>query len=213
MPQEQQLDSLLEKIQQDGVEKANARAEAILDKAEKQAAAIVNKAENDAARMREAAEQERRTLVERGTQALEQAARDVTLSLEASVNSMVSRLVESGINDALSGDTLGNILVRVVDSYAGADKRNRDIQVAVAPADRETLLEWSRQKLSREIRKGIAITSDDSVISGFRIQYAGDHVEHNFTGPAIAEALSRLLRPGLANIVRGTQSKDNAQTR
>ncbi|MBR1836459.1 MAG: hypothetical protein IJ783_04155, partial [Kiritimatiellae bacterium] len=71
----EELQSLLDRIRAEGVEKANARAAEITAEAEKKAAAIVADAEKKAAAAVAAAREEADTLRQRAEQSLAQAAR------------------------------------------------------------------------------------------------------------------------------------------
>ena len=51
------------------------------------------------------------------------------------------------------------------------------------------------------------IKADDSIISGFKVSLKGDNVQHDFSGEAITEAMCRLLRPHLAEIVKQSQNQ------
>ena len=90
------LQNLLDRIQKDGVEQAEAQAETILAQARDKAAAILREAEKQAAETRVGAEKDAEVFVERSTKTLEQAARDFLIS--------VGRSVESGLRGCRQGD-------------------------------------------------------------------------------------------------------------
>ena len=69
----EELQQLLEKIQHDGVEKANAEAAAILAKAKAEAAAVLKDAETKAAALRAQAETDARAFEERARKTISQA--------------------------------------------------------------------------------------------------------------------------------------------
>ena len=75
------LQSLLAKIQEQGLDKANAERAAIIKKAEQEAAEITAKAKAAADAMRRAAEEECASLTKRAESAVKQAARDIVLKL------------------------------------------------------------------------------------------------------------------------------------
>ena len=60
-----------------------------------------------------------------------------------------------------------------------------------------------RAKLAAEAAdSGVTIVTDDATGSGFRLRLDNGHVEHTFTGDAIAEALAKQLRPRLAALMK-----------
>ena len=79
----EELQQLLEKIQHDGVEKANAEAATILAKAKADAAAILKDAESKAAAFRAQAETDAKAFEERAQKTISQAARDTGVARQA----------------------------------------------------------------------------------------------------------------------------------
>ena len=50
--------------------------------------------------------------------------------------------------------------------------------------------------------KNVTVVMDDATQSGFSVRLDNGRVEHDFTGPAVAEALAARLRPALAALVK-----------
>ena len=90
----EELQSLLDKIQSEGVAKAEARAAEIVAEAEKKAADVVAEAERKAAETRAAAEADAATLQSRAEASLRQAARDVRLQVGAAIQETELRVPE-----------------------------------------------------------------------------------------------------------------------
>ena len=88
----EELQSLLEKINSDGVMKANAQRDAIIAKAEADAAAMIAEAQKKAEEIRAAAAEEAATLQQRAESAISQAARDVVLKLKAELEKRIHYL-------------------------------------------------------------------------------------------------------------------------
>ena len=89
----EELQSLLEKINSDGVMKANAQRDAIIAGAEAEAAAIIADARKKADEISKEAAAEAETLQKRAESAINQAARDVVLKLKAELESRISAAV------------------------------------------------------------------------------------------------------------------------
>ena len=87
----EELQSLLDRIQSEGVAKAEARAAEIVAEAEKKAAEIRAAAEADAA-----------TLQSRAEQSLQQAARDVRLQVGAAIQETLERVLLKDVRAALA---------------------------------------------------------------------------------------------------------------
>ena len=83
----EELQNLLERIQKDGVQKAEEESEKILARAREKAATLLKDAEKNAAAATEKAEQDAEQFMARSKKTLEQAARDVILSVGDAVTS------------------------------------------------------------------------------------------------------------------------------
>ncbi|MDA1044329.1 MAG: hypothetical protein O3C57_03795 [Verrucomicrobia bacterium] len=197
----EQLQELLDRIQRDGVDKAEAEAGRIVEAARKTAADMVANAEAKAEALHKQAERDSKTFVERGHKALEQAARDVLLSLGEAINRTVQTLVRQDVAVALTPDALAGILADVVRAYTAAGDVARDVTILVSEGQQADLLNHVKAKLGAAATKGLQVLGDGRVTGGFRVVLKDDNVEHDFTQDAISDSLCKLLRPHIASIV------------
>lgn len=190
------LQQLLEKIQHEGVEKAQTEADQILAAAREKAKALTDTAQQEAARIKTNAQQEADAFARRAEETIRQAARDTVLQVEKSVNNLLNAILLKDVNAALSdAQIVAPLAVEAVRAYlAGSDKLD------VATSDK--LVDALRKALAAEAEKGVTVVTDETVNAGFRIRLAGGRVEQDFTGAAVAEALSQHLRPRLAALLK-----------
>jgi V/A-type H+/Na+-transporting ATPase subunit E len=198
----EQLQSLLEKIQSEGVEKAEARADEIIEQAKQKAAGIVDEAEHKASDIIKKAEAEGENFATRGKNALEQSARDVVLSLTDTINESIENFVNKVISDTMNkSESLETILSKVVEAYYKGDESS-DVTVFVKPELKDEIEKYFISSYGEQLKKGLKIESDDSVISGFTVSVDNGKVNHDFTNESITEAMAELLRPQIAEIVK-----------
>jgi len=203
----EELDSLLERIQKDGVDKAEARAAEIVAAAEQKAGQIVREAEQKARQAVEQADKDSVAFKQRAEQSLEQAARDVILSVGATVTRLFTKLTRHEVSGALTIETLKQMLTTVVEAYCRTDGGTARIEILLNPEQQQQVVDYLMAKHAESVRNGLEVKADDSVVSGFRVSIVDKELEHDFTDAAIAEALSGLLRPELAEIVRRAAGK------
>ncbi len=190
----EELQNLLEKIKRDGVDKANAEAAAIVAKAKADAEAIVKEAEEKAAAATAAAKADAETEAARAGETIRQAARDTVLEVEQSVTAMLEKLLSKNVDAALSDPAVvAPIAAEAVKSLV------REGQTAEVAVDAK-LVEVLRAQLAAA--KNVTVVMDDATQSGFSVRLDNGRVEHDFTGPAVAEALAARLRPALAALVK-----------
>lgn len=200
MPEE--LQSLLERIQKEGIDKAQAEAERIMAAARAQAAQIVGEAERKAQAALEKAKQDGEVFAERGRKAVEQAARDIVITVHEAVQASFRNLVGREVREALGADTVKQLLGKVVEAYCGGTAKGAGAEALVKPAQQKEILDYFAARYAQELRSGLEIKADESVVSGFKVRFADQNLEIGFTGEAITEALCRFLRPQLAEIVK-----------
>lgn len=198
----EELQGLLDRIQKDGVDKAEAEAKTIADRAKQLANETREQAEKEAANIRQKAEQDAEAFAVRGRHALEQAARDVVLSLHEAINTTLASLVKGDVAKILDGDAVAGLLSQVLEAYSRDSTGSTPIEVLV-PADiKGRIVEHFMARLSETVGKGVEIKSVDDIMAGFRVSFVNDRVEHDFSDASIADALCRILRPHLADVVR-----------
>ena len=198
----EELQDLLRKIQEDGVEKAENEAARIVSSARDKANEIVNAAEQKAKTTAEQAEQQAAAFAERGRKSLEQAARDVVLSVGEAVSRIFTELARRETGKAVTDDTLRRMLVVVVEDYCKNKTGESRVQILLNSEQQGKVVDFFTQKFSEELRKGLELKEEPALGPGFRVAVADGEIEHDFSAEAIADALCQLARPELAEIVR-----------
>lgn len=186
------LQSLLDKIEQEGIGKAKQEAEAILSSVKQEAAQLLADARKEAESLRTAARQDADAFAQRSKETLRQAARDVQLSIGQAVGNLLETVLAADVDAALaSPETAGKLVAEAVASYIKEGK----VELAVPGA----LLETLRAQLAA--RPEVTVVTDETFGTGFKVRLADGRVEHDFSGAAVTQALSRLLRPQLAELL------------
>ena len=188
----EELQQLLEKIQHDGVEKANAEAATILAKAKTDAAAILKDAESKAAALRAQAETDAKAFEERAQKTISQAARDTVLEVKDAIGRMLEKLLAKDVAAALADPSEAAKLALAAVNELGS---NADVAAG------EKLAAALKAQLAADAKAGVKVVLDESVGTGFSIRLDGGRVEHDFSESAIVAALAKRLRPDLAKLV------------
>ena len=66
----------------------------------------------------------------------------------------------------------------------------------------QKLADALRADLAAKAQAGVTIVTDENTGAGFSVRLAGGRIEHAFTGAAVADALSKQLRPRLAALLK-----------
>ncbi len=190
----EELQQLLEKIQRDGVDKANAEAAAIVAKAKEEANALVKKAEEEAAATRAKAEEEAAAYAARARETISQAARDTVLKVKEDVTKLLTKLLAQDVTAALANEAVPLAAAAVKELVTGSAAA----EVAAAPKFVDAL----RAQLAAQAQGGVKVVADEMTGAGFTVKLDNGRVEHDFTDAAISGALAQRLRSDLAALIK-----------
>lgn len=190
----EELQQLLEKIQRDGVDKANAEAAAIVAKAKAEADAIVKKAQEDAAAAEAKGKADAEAYAARAKETISQAARDTVLKVKQDVMELLKKLLLQNVTAALATEAVPLAAAAVRELVTGS----ATAEIAAAPK----LVDALRAQLAQQAQSGVKVVADETTGTGFTVRLDNGRVEHDFTDAAISEALAQRLRADLAALLK-----------
>lgn len=201
----EELKNLLDKIQKDGIDKAEAESDKIIADAKDKAKKIIADAEAKAASEMKKAEKEAQMLEARGKTALEQAARDVILSLGDSIQQSFKGIVAQEVAGAMDAGALKKIIASLIETYCKNELKESRVEILLSEDDQKALKKHFTSKFAADMKKGLEFKGSGAIASGFKVSVVKDTIEHDFTGEALTDALCTFLRPYLADIVRNAE--------
>ena len=184
------LQSLLEKINREGVEKADAEAKKIIENAQAKADALVKNALAKAAQAKAEAERDAKAYAERAAETIRQSARDVIIGVKDSVSALLENLLAKDVDRALADEktAVGIVAEAIKDLTGPGEIRCSEKLAATLNSQLSTL-------------NSFTVVTDESLGTGFTVKTDGGRVEHDFTPETISAELARRLRPDLAKLV------------
>ena len=195
------LNDIIQKIKAEGIEEAERRSEEIIKEARLTASKILNKAGLDAEAITKEAEEEIRKKEGIGKMALEQAARDIILSIQTSLTEIFDSLIKREYQTVLSGKPLETVLIKLIEGWQKDEMGELNIELLLSESDRNALLEGFLSKLNEEIKTGIELKAHPNIEKGFRVGVKGSHVYHDFTDEGLAEVLAEYLNPSFYKFI------------
>lgn len=185
------LQGLLEKINRDGVEKAEAKAAEIIAEAKANAAAIVKNAKEEADRAKAEAKSAADDFAARAEETIKQAARDTILKVRDSITGLLEEILTKNVEKALADESVAvGLCSEAIKDLTG--------KIEIAAGDKLA----NALKAQLASKGEISLVTDENMYSGFSVKIDGGRVEHAFTAEVIAEELSKRLRPELAKLVK-----------
>lgn len=197
----EELQHLIERIQKEGVEKADAQAAKIIAQAKEKAAAHVREAEEKSRALVAKGEKDAQAFMERSIRSLEQAARDLLITVGQGVENILSDLVAESVDKALTIQVLEQMLVKMAEAYAARGGEESRLELLVSDKDKQEIVKFFADRYKDQLVRGVKLHVDNDIFKGFKVSFADGRVQHDFTREAIAESLVNFLRPQLAEIV------------
>ena len=189
------LQNLIERIQKEAVNKADEKSAAIIAKANEEASRILESAKVEAAAVLEKADKDSAAYAERSERAIQQAARDVLISVGRRIEKMISEILSREVEKNLSENTIKDMLLLLARNYS------TDTELVFSEADKAKLSSFAVGEFAKVLGKGVKVESDSGIKFGFRVKVDNGKVSHEFTSDEIAASLASVVRPELAKIV------------
>jgi len=195
----QEIKDLIAKIQQEGVEAAQAQAAQIKADAQKEAAQIIAQAKSEAQKITEQANAQAKKTAAATQAALKQAGRDMLIGLRQEIILILERLIKKDLRQSLNAEELAKIISALIKNSPltlGAQ-----IIVTVNPQDQEKLQQGLLKQLIEETKKSITLKSSEGIESGFVISFDAGKSIFDFSGQALSDYIAGYLKPELTKIL------------
>ncbi|MBM3247824.1 MAG: hypothetical protein FJZ10_00130 [Candidatus Omnitrophica bacterium] len=200
----EQLKDLLDKIKNEGIKAAEDKARQIESEAKKNADRIVSEAKRQAQDMIDGAKQEAEKLKESGEASLQQAARNLLLSVKNEIKLLFEKVISAKVSGVLSDRQLGSIISKVIEKYIERKAPVVDIKVLLRKSDLDKLKNTFISGLKTKLKEKIEFKPVPDIKAGFLISFDKGKSFYEFTDEALTESLSAYLSQELAKLLEGT---------
>lgn len=187
----EELQSLLEKIQREGIEKAAAERDEIVNKANAEAAAILASARAEAEKMRADAANDAEALKKRAESAIRQAARDILLELKSELQRRVATVTRNRMDEALSSEFIAGLVREIATAaLSSADKAaSGKLEVMVGPAKCEEVAKLITASVGADLVEKMTIFPNAAAGRGLKVSVEGNEVFFDFSDAALTEMI------------------------
>ncbi|MBZ0167467.1 MAG: hypothetical protein K8I00_11730 [Candidatus Omnitrophica bacterium] len=196
-----QIQELIDKIKNDGVQQAQDQAQGIEKEAQDKARKIIKDAQQQAESIVLQGKDDVKKMEEAAKKSLQQASRDMLLSLRKQIEQTLQKLVAAEVSGALTTERLADILAEVVASTVDMSK-DHGVLLEISPQSAQDLKGGILAKLQESVKKGVRVESSDDVSGGFTISYDNGKSSFDFTDESLANYLSTYLNAQVADILK-----------
>ena len=198
-----ELQALLDRINEQGFQKADHKRDEILEKARAEAKRIVQEATENASRMTEDAKAESELVLEKGRESLRQAARDVVLSLQEQLKERVRAVAKACVAEGLGPEAMADIVRDLAVTYMEKRGSVNRLELLLSSEQVEAVEKALKARLGEDLRAKSELTPVPDVRGGFKIVFNEEDVVYDFSEDSLAEAVACFVNPKLSDIVLG----------
>ena len=192
-----ELQALLDKINDEGVKKAQREQDEILAKARKDADAIIAEAKEQAAKITADAQREAAVQLNEGIMKLRHASRDIMLNLRGTLQNRVHSAVADLMKATMNGNELATVIAAVITQYIAKNGATDDLTVLVNASQLATLETVVKAKLADNLKAHTSF-APGNVASGFQLVFSGNDVMYDFSDQALTDTVAAYIGPKLA---------------
>lgn len=202
------LKSLIEKVHDEGIEKAKEEAQQIIAEARQQADELIKETEQRIAKMEAQSANEVNRIRENLNSELKAAAQQTVNTIKDGLADVISnRIVSQGISEALSEKVfLQKIIFSVLQKWQPTDT-NFQFEVLLNKDDETQLQDFFEHRIKKELATELEIVVENKIKSGFKIGVKNENYYVNFSGEEFENFFKGYLRKKTLEWIYGT--KDN----
>ncbi len=199
-----ELQSLLERIQSEGVKKADDQKEQILAAAKAEAEGIVAKAKEEAEALKKSAEEAASKSEARAKSAIQQASRDIVLALKSDLLARLETVVKECSGAAMTPELMKKFIDDMVSAYKakGADV-DAGVEILLNQKDAEEMANLLKGGLLSKLKAAPAISISKDFAAGIQIGFKGEEVFLDLSDDALTDLVCAYVGPKLSALIQG----------
>ncbi len=193
----EELQSLLARINEDGVRQAEAKRDEIIGAAQAEAEKMRAEAKAEAEKIVEKGKADSKRLHERAEHAIRQAARDVLLDLRGELERRLRNAIGEASSAALTPELMADIVGRLSKSLPEGE-----ISIRSAVKDTKKLDAALDGVLGESFRKNGRVLGDASLSGGMEVSFTDGKVYFDFTDAALTDLISTYAGARLTELLK-----------
>jgi len=204
------LKSLIQKLQDEGIEKANEEARQIIAEAKQHAAELLKEAEQRIAKMEAQSANEVKHIRENLNSELKAVAQQAVSTVQNELAVVISnRIVSKGIDEALSEkEFLQKIIFTVLQKWNAVDT-NFQFELLLNKDDERQLQGFFEQRIKKEVATEMEIVIENKIKSGFKIAVKNENYYVSFSGEEFENFFKGYLRKKTIEWIYGTKENSH----
>lgn len=195
------LQGLLDRIQNDGLQKAETEREKIIAAAKEEAAKIVAEAKAEAAALEKQAAENAAAMQERAKVTIQQAARDIVIGLRAELQERLRRIAKGSVEAAMTPQLMAQLIATMANAYAKDSASG--IELILSQKDLDNLEQGLFASLQADLMAKSEFSLGNDFSGGLKIGFKDSDIFLDFSDEALADVICEFVGPKLAALIKG----------
>ena len=204
MEMHSKIKELTEKIQREGLDKANQEAERIIQSAKAEAERLVNDAKAEAEKIREKARKSAEDFSERIKSEVRMSQQQALVNLKKEITELIQTPVvkeplEQSLNDR---EFMNKLLETMVKNWKNSSE-DVNLQILLPKEHVESAEKYMKKKVNGLMNNGLVIKEYPGIKKGFEIQPHNGHYKISLTDEAFEHFIKEHFKPGTVEFLFG----------
>jgi len=193
------LAKLTKQIYEEGVQKSKHEADKIINSANTQKEGIISAAQKEAKNIKAAAQKEAADLKRKVESELRMASQQSLAILRQKISELICADIAKSSAKGILDDPqfLKKIIETVLKSWAESGCQDKDLFLKLPKAVKKDMQDFFEHKARQKLNKGLSVTFDEKIKSGFTISPKDGSYRVGFTDDDFQALLDNFLRPNM----------------
>ncbi len=196
----EELQGLLNKIQAEGLEKAETERARLVAEAKAQADKIIAEAKAQADKIRKDAEADAEASRKKADAAVKQAARDVIISLKDDLQKKLRAVVRDAAAQAMTPEAMAGLITKIAEQFAQNAASGTEVILSVR--EREDAAQKLIGCLPEVFKKNASVQLGRGFASGFKVGFKDSEVFFDFSDEALTDIICEFVGPKLGAVIK-----------
>lgn len=195
------LQGLLNRIQNDGLRKAESEREQIIAEAKAEAEKIVAEAKAQAAALEKQAAENAAAMQERAKITIQQAARDIVIGLKVELLERLRRIAKGSVEAAMTPQLMAQLIATMANAYT--QNSANGIELILSQKDLDNLEQGLFASLNADLMAKSEFSLGNDFSAGLKIGFKDSDIFLDFSDEALADVICEFVGPKLAALIKG----------
>ncbi len=196
------IQELIDKIKKEGIDTAKENALNVEKDANEKALHIISQAKKEASDIINQAKSESEKLHHSTIKSLENASRDMLISLRKQINDNFKSILSKEVKGALTREALSEILIKIINGFMISGNTAKDITFTLNPNELNLLKEGIISKLQDKLKSKVTFEPSDEIVAGFTVSFDSKASTFDFTDESLVTYLCAYLNSNTGEILK-----------